>query len=130
VRLLLICLGGALGSGLRYVVSGGLAAWLGPEFPWGTLAVNVAGSLLIGVVQEVGLTTLLLPEGTRLFLTVGVLGGFTTYSSFGYETVRLVESGAWGRAGVNVLATTALCLAACVLGIGLGRALVAPRGGA
>lgn len=129
MRLLLICLGGALGTGLRYGVAGLAAAWLGPAFPYGTLAVNLAGSFLIGAVQEIGVTTLLLPAGLRLFVTVGVLGGFTTYSSFSYETIRLAEDGAWLRALANVALTTAGCLAACVLGVAAARALVGLRGG-
>ncbi|HYS15807.1 MAG TPA: fluoride efflux transporter CrcB [Candidatus Binatia bacterium] len=126
-RLLLICLGGAIGTGLRYLTSGLAARWLGAEFPYGTLIVNVVGSFLIGLIQQIGVTTLLVPEATRLFLTVGIMGGLTTYSSFSYETVRLVEVGAWGQAGVNVLATTALCLVVCFLGIAVGRLVVGVR---
>lgn len=129
MRLALVCLGGALGSGLRYLLSGAVATWLGPTFPWGTLAVNVLGSFAVGLVQEVGTTTLLVPPDTRLLLTVGVMGGFTTYSAFSYETIRLLEDGAWPLAGTNVLLTTAACLAACVLGVAAGRALVALRAG-
>jgi fluoride exporter len=129
VRLLLICLGGAVGTAARYAVGGAAARWLGAEFPYGTLIVNVSGSFLIGVVQQVGLTSLAIPDTARLVLTVGVLGGFTTYSSFSYETIRLLESGAWLLAALNVLLTTALCLGVCVAGIELGRALVSARGG-
>ena len=123
----MICLGGAIGTGLRYLTSGLAARWLGAEFPYGTLIVNVVGSFLIGLIQQIGVTTLLVPEATRLFLTVGIMGGLTTYSSFSYETVRLVEVGAWGQAGVNVLATTALCLVVCFLGIAVGRLVVGVR---
>lgn len=126
-RFLLICLGGAIGTGLRYLTSGLAARWLGADFPYGTLIVNVVGSFLIGFIQHVGTTTLLMPEPARLFLAVGIMGGLTTYSSFSYETVRLVEIGAWGQAGVNVLATTALCLAVCFLGIAAGRIVVGVR---
>lgn len=129
MRLLLICLGGALGTGLRYFAAGLLASWLGSGFPYGTLAVNVVGSFLIGTIQEVGLTTLLLPSTARLALTVGVLGGFTTYSSFSYETLRLAEEGAWLRASTNVVLTTGACLGGCYLGIVVARALVGLRAG-
>ena len=88
---------------------------------------NVVGSFLIGLIQEIGITTLIIPESTRLFLTVGIMGGLTTYSSFSYETLRLVEGGAWGQAWINVLVTTALCLAVCFLGIAAGRMLVEAR---
>lgn len=94
-RLLLICLGGAIGTGLRYLASGLAARWLGADFPYGTLIVNVSGSFVIGLVQQVGTTTLLLPETARLFVTVGMMGGLTTYSAFSYETVRLIEFGSW-----------------------------------
>jgi CrcB protein len=127
VRFLLICLGGALGTGLRYLISGLAARWLGPDFPYGTLIVNLLGSFVIGFVQQVGTTTLLVPEGIRLFLTIGVMGGLTTYSAFSYESIRLMEYGAWPQAWLNVLVTTVLCLGLCFLGIGLGRALIAPR---
>jgi len=127
-RFLLICLGGALGTGLRYIVAGVAARWLGAEFPWGTLTVNLAGSFLIGLVQQVGTTTLLIPDDIRLFLTVGMFGGFTTYSAFSYETLRLVEFGAWQEAGLNVLVTTGLSLTLCFLGIAVGRTLVTLRG--
>jgi len=126
-RFLLICAGGAIGTGLRYLTGGLAARWLGAEFPYGTLIVNVVGSFLIGLIQQIGLTTLLLPDTMRLFLTVGIMGGLTTYSSFSYETLRLVEVGAWGQAWINVLVTTALCLTVCFLGIVAGRLLVEAR---
>jgi protein CrcB len=92
VRLVLICVGGALGTGLRYLISGTMVQWLGPGFPSGTLVVNVLGSFVTGVIQEVGTTSLLVPNTTRLVLTVGMMGGLTTYSTFSYETVRLMEA--------------------------------------
>ena len=116
-RLILICLGGALGTGLRYLASGLAARWLGADFPYGTLIVNVVGSFLIGLIQDT----------TRLFLTVGIMVGLTTYSSFSYETVRLAQMGAWGQVWVNVLVTTALCLSVCFLGIAAGRLVVGVR---
>ena len=128
-RFLLICFGGAVGTGARYLLGGVVAGLLGPEFPYGTLLINVLGSLLIGIVQQVGLTTLAIPDTLRLVLTVGVMGGFTTYSSFSYETVKLVETGSWGAASAYVLLTTALCLVGCVAGISVGRVLVEGKGG-
>jgi fluoride exporter len=122
-----ICVGGAVGTGARYVASVLAVRWFGSEFPYGTLIVNVVGSFLIGVIQEIASRTVLVPEGLRLFLTVGIMGGLTTYSSFSYETIRLVQVGAWGRASGNVLGTTVLCLAACVLGVAVGRAFGGTR---
>ena len=92
-RFALICLGGAFGTGARYLLGGVVARWAGPDFPYGTLLINVLGSFLIGVVQQVGLTSLQIPDTLRLVLAVGVMGGFTTYSSFSYETIRLVDGG-------------------------------------
>jgi CrcB protein len=129
VRLLLICVGGALGTGFRYVISGAMVQWFGLGFPYGTLAVNLLGSFLIGVIQEVGTTSLLIPDTTRLFLTVGIMGGLTTYSTFSYETVRLMESAAWHQAWINVVVTPTSCLTSCVLGIAVGRLLIGLKGG-
>jgi CrcB protein len=127
-RVLVIAAGGAVGTVLRYLTSVLANHWLGTEFPYGTLAVNLAGAFAIGFVQQLGTETLLVPEGLRLFLTVGVMGGFTTYSAFSYETVRLVGLGAWSRAWINVLVTTVGCLGLSVLGIVAGRALLGLRG--
>ncbi len=121
MRLVLVCLAGAFGTGARYLIADAFARSLGPGFPWATLTVNVTGSFLIGVVQQTALASGAIPETVRLTLTVGVLGGFTTYSSFSWETIALAERGAWGLAAVNVLVTTALCLGGCVLGIEAAR---------
>jgi CrcB protein len=123
-RFLFICLGGAIGTGLRYLTASLAVRWLGVDFPYGTLIVNVVGSFLIGLIQQVGATSLLIPETTRLFLAVGIMGGLTTYSSFSYETLRLAQIGAWGQAWINVLVTTAVCLGVCFLGIVVGRMIV------
>ena len=123
-RFIYICVGGAIGTGLRYLTSTLAVRWLGVDFPYGTLIVNVVGSFLLGLIQQVGATSLLIPETTRLFLTVGIMGGLTTYSSFSYETLRLAQIGAWGQAWINVLVTTAVCLGVCFLGIVVGRMIV------
>jgi fluoride exporter len=128
-RLLLIGLGGALGSVLRFLTSVTAARWLGLDFPWGTLLVNVVGSFLIGVVQALALGSPLVPADVRLFVSVGILGGFTTYSSFSYETVLLLDARAWHRAWLNVALTTGLCLAVCAAGMALGRSLLAAMRG-
>lgn len=123
-RVLLIGLGGALGSVARYLSSLAAARWLGLDFPYGTLIVNVAGSFAIGVIQELAAETLLVSEETRLFLTTGVMGGLTTYSTFSYETVRLIETEAWGVAAINIGLTTTLCVAVCFLGIVAARVVL------
>lgn len=127
-RLLLIALGGAIGTAVRYLTSIAAARWLGPEFPYGTLAVNLAGAFAIGLIQQIGTESLLIPDGPRLFLTTGLMGGLTTYSTFSYETVRLAETGAWAQAWINVVVTTAACLGLCFLGIAAGRGLLGARG--
>jgi CrcB protein len=122
-HVLLVAAGGAIGSVLRYLVAMLALTWLGPAFPWGTLAVNLVGSFLIGVVQALAIEGLVLGEDARLFLSTGVMGGLTTYSAFSYESVRLLESGAWTSAALNIVFTTAACLALCVLGLTTARLL-------
>jgi fluoride exporter len=124
-RLLLVAAGGAIGSGLRYLVATWAVGWLGVSFPWGTLLVNLTGSFLIGVVQALAVDGLALGEDTRLFLATGILGGFTTYSAFSYETVALMHRGAWTTAWLNVVLTTSCCLVLCYAGLLTGRVLVA-----
>ncbi|WP_038058721.1 fluoride efflux transporter CrcB [Thermus amyloliquefaciens] len=123
-RYLLVALGGALGSLLRY----GLGAWVqaltGPSFPYSTLLINALGSLLIGLVIRLSLEGALSGEG-RIFLAVGVLGGFTTFSTFSYETLALLQDGEVWRALVYVLASVVLGLFLVLLGYRLGGALVA-----
>src|SRR5436190_628011 len=94
-RLLWICLGGAVGTAGRYLLGDWLMRVAGPAFPWGTLAVNVLGSFLLGLVMQLALSTDWISPTVRLTLATGVLGGFTTYSSFNYETLRLLEGGSW-----------------------------------
>ena len=97
-RFLLICLGGAVGTGARFALVNAVTAALGTAFPYGTIAVNVIGSFLIGVVMYVSAATELIDPTLRLVLTTGFLGGFTTYSAFNYETIGFLEHGALGRA--------------------------------
>ena len=126
-RVLLVAVGGALGSVVRYLVATAALTWMGPAFPWGTLAVNLVGSFLIGFVQQLATEAFVIGEDTRLFLSTGVMGGLTTYSAFSYETVRLFETGAAWQAWLNVVVTTAACLTLCFLGLTAGRLLLAPR---
>jgi fluoride exporter len=119
--LLLVALGGAVGSVLRYLATVLAVRWLGVDFPWGTLAVNLVGSFAIGLVNELGADALTLSPQARLFLATGVLGGLTTYSAFSYETARLVEAQAWWTAWLYVVATTAACVGLCMLGIATAR---------
>jgi CrcB protein len=117
-RFLWICAGGAAGTGARYLLSGWALATWGSAFPWGTIAVNVIGSFLLGLVVQ---AAPLLTPTLRLSLTTGVMGGFTTYSAFNQETIHYVQSGSWTVAMVNVAATLLGCLVAGVAGLGVGR---------
>ena len=123
-RFLLVCTGGAVGSGLRYAVALWAAAMFGAAFPFGTLLVNLAGSLGIAFVMELASTTAWISPEVRLLLTTGLLGGFTTYSAFNYETTQYLRSGMWGIAVLNVVATVLGCLLAGVAGVALARLLV------
>jgi CrcB protein len=122
-RFLLVCLGGAIGSGGRYLFSTAMTRAFG-NFPFGTLGVNVIGSFLISLVMVLALDKGAIGADTRLFLVAGVLGGFTTYSSFNYETLHLVQSGAAGAAALNVALTLVGCLGAGLLGLWVGRLAV------
>ena len=124
----MVALGGAIGSVLRYLASLAAAEWLGAEFPYGTMIVNLSGAFVIGLVQQVGSDTLLIPDNVRLFLTTGMMGGLTTYSTFSYETVRLMETNAWHQAWINVVLTTAAALGLCFLGMAVGRVALQLRG--
>lgn len=120
-RLFWICFGGALGTGARYLVSLWALKRFGATFPYGTLAVNLLGSLLIGVIMHVSTSSEWMSSTLRLTLTVGVIGGFTTYSAFSYETMRLLQEEAWVSAGLNVTLTVTACLAVSFLGFAAGR---------
>lgn len=119
LKLLAVLGGGAVGAGLRWGLAELVHQWLGRGFPWGTLAVNLLGSLAIG-----WLWAWLPPAGMphlRLLLVTGLLGGFTTYSAFSLETLALVQGGQAGRAAAYVALTVALCFAAVWAGHQGGR---------
>lgn len=116
----LFCAGGGLS---RYYLSGGVYALLGRSFPYGTFVVNIVGAYLIGLVMELALRSTALSDTWRLGLTVGFLGGLTTFSTFSYETFKLLEDGQFLLAAVNVLASVFICLLCTWLGIVTIRAL-------
>lgn len=125
---MLVGVGGAIGSVLRLLASVFAARWFGAEFPYGTLIVNLSGAFIIGLVQQLGTEALMIRDNARIFLTTGMMGGLTTYSTFSYETVRLMEANAWHQAWVNIIVTTTICLSLCFLGIAAGRLILTLRG--
>jgi len=118
-----IAIGGAAGSVLRYWMSTSVHALLGRGFPYGTLSVNVLGSLLMGFLFVVFLDRLGNDTVLRAGVLIGLLGGFTTFSAFSIETLNLIEQGAHLRAAVNAGASVLLCVAAAWIGVLLGRQL-------
>lgn len=125
--ILVDALGGALGVVARYGLSGWVQGWVGTTFPLGTLAVNVIGSFLLGL-------SLYLLESTapttevRTFVTIGFLGAFTTFSTFSYEAVVLLQGGEWARGGLYVGGSLVLGLVGILMGLGLGSFILQARG--
>ncbi|HUG11217.1 MAG TPA: fluoride efflux transporter CrcB [Opitutaceae bacterium] len=115
---LLIFIGGGLGSIARFAASGLVARLFGETCPWGTILVNVTGSFLIGMIAAMTGPDgrWLVSPSAREFLMIGVLGGYTTFSSFSLQTLTLARDGEWLHAGANVLLSVALCLVAVWLG--------------
>lgn len=122
-QLLAIAIGGALGSVARYGLSNGVYALFGRGFPYGTLAVNVLGCLVMGFLFVLFLERFASDGALRAGVLIGVLGGFTTFSSFSIETFNLIESGELVKAGVNMALSLALCITATWLGAIIGRQL-------
>jgi CrcB protein len=120
---LAIAVGGAIGALLRYWVSTGTHALLGRGFPYGTFTVNVLGSLMMGFLYVWLLDRVVSGPVVRAFLLIGLLGGFTTFSSFSIESLNLIEAGQVFKALVNVLLSVTVCLSAAGLGVLIARQL-------
>ena len=121
MQILAIAAGGAVGSVLRYAVSTGVYSILGRNFPYGTLAVNVIGSFLMGLLFVLMVERLDMSAVWRMAILVGFLGAFTTFSTFSIETVNLLQGGDFMRAFLNVTLSVAFCLVATWVGFRLGR---------
>ena len=124
IHLLIVAAGGACGAALRHLV--GLAAlrMLGPNFPWGTLTVNILGSFIMGVFIELLALKLNGSAELRLLIATGLLGGFTTFSAFSLDVVLLYERGALGTAALYVLGSVVLAIGALFAGLIVTRSLV------
>ena len=114
-----VALGSAIGGVARYLL-GGFIQRDSASFPWGTLAINITGSFLLGLIMRYTLTVPIRAE-TRAFLTIGLCGGYTTFSTFSYETVSLLRDGQWLRAGTYIAASIILSLIAVLAGFAVAR---------
>jgi CrcB protein len=121
IRLLLVCIGSGIGGGLRYLFGEWAQKAFCSTFPLGTLGVNVIGSFVI-VIAHLSLKGVL-PADVRIFLTTGVMGGLTTYSTFNYETIRFIEERAFGMALLYIGVTLLACLMAAALALVVTRLL-------
>lgn len=122
-QMIAIAVGGAVGSLLRYGASNAVHLWMTRSFPYGTLVVNVSGCLVMGILYVLLIERLNLGPEWRAALLVGLLGGYTTFSSFSMETLLLFENGEHVKAFANIILSVSLCLAAVWLGVAAGRRL-------
>jgi CrcB protein len=123
-----IAIGSAIGGVSRYLLGGLVQRLAGGTFPTGTLLINVTGSFLLGAILRYGVETTTLTPEVRALLTVGICGGYTTFSTFSYEAVALLEDGEWTRAALYVALSVGLSLLATFLGFAAARELIAVRG--
>lgn len=123
MQLISIALGGAVGALCRYGMSNSLYLFLGRSFPYGTLAVNIVGSLIMGFAYVMMIERLDVSPDLRAATMIGFLGAFTTFSTFSIETLNLLESGDLFKASLNIVLSVTLCISGCWLGMIVGRNL-------
>lgn len=121
MKLLIVMSGGAIGAALRYLSTAGFTRWLGKDFPYGTLFVNVSGAFLMGILSGWFLSKGSGNDEWRLLLLTGVLGAFTTFSAFSIETMLLFDQGAVVRGLLNIMLNVVLCLLAVWVGMSLAK---------
>lgn len=119
-----VAIGGALGSVARYLLGAFIQDRVATALPVGTLAINVVGSVLLGFFVQIGLASAAFSPEIRFFLTTGFCGGFTTFSTFSYETLKLVEDGEYGTASLYVSSSVVLSLLGCAIGMAAARRLI------
>ncbi|KQZ54981.1 protein CrcB [Rhizobium sp. Root149] len=124
LNIVLVAVGGAFGSVCRYLTGILMTRLMGPAFPWGTITVNIVGSFAIGLLTELVARRFDASLEMRLLLVVGILGGFTTFSSFSLDTVALIEKGAVSSAVIYVFSSVVVSLMATFAGFAVGRALL------
>lgn len=122
-NLLAIAIGGSLGAVMRYLTSTSVYRLFGQDFPYGTLTVNIVGSLLMGFISILLLERFMLADYWRAIIIIGFLGAFTTFSTFSMETFNLIESGEIAKAFINMFISVILCLTATWVGVLAGRQL-------
>jgi fluoride exporter len=123
-----VAIGSALGGVSRYLLGGLVQRMLDTTFPVGTLFVNISGSFLLGAILRYAVDTPSLTPEIRALLTIGFCGGYTTFSTFSYESVALLRDGEWTRAGFYITASVLLSIVGTLLGFGLAREVIALRG--
>lgn len=121
MRLLLIALFGAVGTLARYALQGLVQIRVGSTFPWGTLFINLTGCFFLGLIGQIMLNRMMVSSEWRLAIAVGFFGGYTTFSSFGWEAAKMLEAGEWLRSMTYVAASVVLGLLLSVAGIRLGN---------
>ncbi|HEY8258184.1 MAG TPA: fluoride efflux transporter CrcB [Gemmatimonadales bacterium] len=122
-----IAAGSAIGGVSRYLLGGVVQRWMDTTFPIGTLLINVTGSFLLGAIIRFAVDTPSISPEMRAFLTIGICGGYTTFSTFSYETAVMLEDGEWSRAAVYVAGSVALSLIATFLGFAAARVALGAR---
>lgn len=116
--------GGFIGAALRYIISLNAAKIFGADFPYGTLIANIIGAIIIGFVMKISLDTSLITPNTKLFLTTGMMGGLTTFSTFSYETVTMINSGQYVLGAINLGLNVVLSFVGVTLGMIVARLVI------